>query len=226
MINFERLENQIDQLARRYKEAEPFPIVTIDNFAHEEKLIKAVSSFPTPEKNKIKQCRDYLFVKNKYVKSDFKYLSAECEELYKDFTSERFKNIIRQISGKEDFIDKEFHGGGIHQGGEGSFLDMHIDFNYQPFKQNWHRHLNRILYLNRDWKKEYKGQLKLKNAHTGKTGEIEPIFNRCVIMLTSNYTIHGYDRINFPKGQFRCSIATYAYYLDEHFSRAEYSLAA
>ena len=38
---------------------------------------------------------------------------------------------------------------------------------------------------------------------------IEPIFNRAVIMFTRDFTLHGYDSINFPEGTFRNSIAAY-----------------
>ena len=57
------------------------------------------------------------------------------------------------------FIDADFYGGGIHQGKAGSFLDMHADFNYHPLKEHWFRNLNLLLYLNKDWKKEYAGEL-------------------------------------------------------------------
>jgi hypothetical protein len=34
-------------------------------------------------------------------------------------------------------------------------------------------------------------------------------------MLCRGYTLHGYDPINFPEGQFRTSIASYAYTLHQ-----------
>jgi hypothetical protein len=108
-------------------------------------------------------------------------------------------------------MDKEFHGGGLHQGGIGSYLDMHTDFNYHPVHKNWFRNLNILLYLNKDWKQEYGGRLKLRHSVTGKMREIEPTFNRCVIMFTRDYTLHGYEPINFPLGEYRRSIAAYAY---------------
>ena len=44
---------------------------------------------------------------------------------------------------------------------------------------------------------------------------IEPLANRCVIMFTRDYTLHGYDAISFPDGQYRRSIAAYGYTLVE-----------
>lgn len=214
MINFSAIEQNTQQLAQEFATAKPFSYVVIDNFAEEGKLYKILDTFPVPGADNLNKSRDYIFAKNKYEKANFKEVSAECREIYQDFTSERFQKIIRQITNQNVFIDREFHGGGIHQGGEGSFLDMHIDFNYHPLHHNWFRNLNILLYLNPDWKQEYGGQLKLKHTVTGESSEIEPLFNRCVIMFTRDYTLHGYDRISFPQGTFRRSIATYAYNID------------
>ncbi len=214
MINFKVIEANLDQLAKEFKTASPFPVIAIDNFADENKLRRILDVFPTPGQNNLNKSRDYIFAKNKYEKANFKEISAECNEIYQDLISERFQQIIYKITGQDVFIDQEFHGGGIHQGGEGSFLDMHVDFNYHPLHQNWFRNLNILLYLNPDWKPAYKGQLKLKNTETGVAREIEPLFNRCVIMFTRGYTLHGYDQIAFPSGKFRRSIATYAYNID------------
>ena len=214
MINFLVIEQNIQQLAQEFTNAKPFSYVVIDNFAEEDKLYEILDTFPVPGADNLNKSRDYIFAKNKCEKANFKEVSAECNEIYQDFISERFQKIIRQITNQNVFVDREFHGGGIHQGGEGSFLDMHIDFNYHPLHQDWFRNLNILLYLNPDWKQEYGGQLKLKHRVTGESDEIEPLFNRCVIMFTRDYTLHGYDRISFPQGKFRRSIATYAYNID------------
>jgi hypothetical protein len=125
--------------------------------------------------------------------------------------SPRFEKIIRQISGHEVWVDPAFHGGGMHQGAQGSFLDMHTDFNVHPVQTDWFRDLNILIYLNPRWTQEWGGSLKLENLKDGRAAEIEPAFGRCVIMKTRDYTLHGYDPINFPKGEFRRSIACYAY---------------
>ena len=94
---------------------------------------------------------------------------------------------------------------------------MHVDFNIHPQNNEWIRELNILLYLNKSWKKEYKGELEIEHLESrGAIKKIEPIFNRCVIMLTKNFTLHGYKKINFPKNEFRRSIATYAYSLSKN----------
>lgn len=214
MINFNLIENQLESFQKIFQEAKPFPFLVIDKFAEEDRLIKSLSVLPKPDHNKINKSRDYIFAKNKYEKSNFKELSVDFNELYQDLNSDKFCQIIQEITGENIFIDSSFHGGGLHIGGENSFLDMHVDFNYHPINKNWFRNLNILLYLNKDWQQEYGGQLKLKHLQTGETKEVEPIFNRCVIMLSGDYTLHGYDKINFPPNQYRYSIASYAYSLD------------
>jgi hypothetical protein len=125
--------------------------------------------------------------------------------------SDRYRNLLSFICNESVFVDEKFHGGGIHQGKKNSFLDMHIDFNYHPLHPNWYRTLNMLLYLNKDWKPEYGGQLKLEDLRTGEKKDIEVPFNRMVIQKTRNYTLHGYDLTHFPEGKFRTSIASYAY---------------
>ena len=93
---------------------------------------------------------------------------------------------------------------------------MHVDFNYHPTNENWFRNLNILLYLNKNWKPEHRGELELKNINHKLVKKIEPVFNRCVIMFTRNYTLHGYKSINFPKGEYRRSIAAYAYSMSEN----------
>ncbi|MEL6928591.1 MAG: 2OG-Fe(II) oxygenase [Cyanobacteria bacterium J06600_6] len=216
MINFSAIENNILALKDEFQNAEPFSFVTIDNFADPQKLHQILATFPIPGTDDLNKSRDYIFAKNKYEKANFKEVSEDCQEIYQDLMSDRFQKIVSQITQQDVFVDPEFHGGGIHQGGAGSFLDMHVDFNYHPCHHNWFRNLNILLYLNPGWQPEYGGQLKLKHLETGKYTEIEPLFNRCVIMFTRDYTLHGYDPISFPPGRFRRSIATYAYNIDHN----------
>tara|TARA_B100000575_G_C23112700_1_gene642910 strand:+ start:1034 stop:1819 length:786 start_codon:yes stop_codon:yes gene_type:complete len=211
MINFEKLENLSDKYEQEYADASPFPHIVVDNFCNE-KINSIVENLPNPIEHKINQSRDYVFAKNKFEKSNFRSFGPEFNEIYEDLISDRFKNFICKITGEEVFVDPEFHGGGLHQGGEGSFLDMHVDFNVHPQNNEWIRELNILLYLNKSWKKEYRGELEIEHLKArGEIKKIEPIFNRCVIMLTKNFTLHGYKKINFPKNEFRRSIATYAY---------------
>lgn len=212
MINFELIEQNLEKYRLDYLTAKPFPYLVIDNFCDEEKLTKAYESIP--ELNN--KSRDYVFANNKFEKSNYKELSPYLKELYDDYASDTFNKILSFITAKEVFVDPKNFGGGLHQGKKNSFLDMHLDFNYHPLQKNWYRELNLLLYLNKDWKPEYKGSLRVKDLRSGKETEIGVPFNRLIIQQCAPYTLHGYDMTSFPQGKYRTSIATYAYQIHEH----------
>lgn len=207
MIDFERLEREKDKLREQYLNAMPFPHIGIDDFCHKGKIEKLYSQIPDIQT----KSADYMFGKNKFEKSSYADLGEEFAELHDDLISEQFQKLVAYITDEDIFIDNTFYGGGIHQGKQGSFLDMHADFNYHPLQENWFRNLNLLLYLNKDWKEEYGGHLKLRHKDTGKATDVGVPFNRMTIMKCRGYTLHGYSEIKFPEGKFRTSIASYAY---------------
>jgi len=212
MIRFDYLEEKREQLRLNFLLAKPFPHLVLDGFCEEEKLLSLVEQMPEIDT----KSRDYVFAANKFEKSQFSNLSPLFAELHQDLTSTRFESLLRFICNEPVFVDTAFHGGGIHQGKKGSFLDMHIDFNYHPLHANWYRTLNLLLYLNTNWQPEHGGQLKLEDLRTGEQQSIGIPFNRMVIQLTSKHTLHGYDKTNFPEGKYRTSIAGYAYALHKN----------
>lgn len=220
MINFDFLESNLDGLKSEFQKNKPFSFVVVDDFCDETKLFNCLEEIKASSTKNMNKSRDYIFAKNKYEKSDFNLICTNLDILKKELTSDRFNSVLSNLTGNDVFVDPNFHGGGLHQGGEGSFLDMHVDFNYHPEEPTWFRDLNILLYLNPNWKEEYGGELKL--AHKDKPKElfeIQPVFNRAVIMQTRDYTFHGYDPISFPDGEFRRSIATYAYQIHENQSQ-------
>ena len=212
MINLQFLEDNKDRLREQYLLAKPFPYLVIDNFCDQAKLEIMYNSIP--ELNN--KSRDYVFANNKFEKSNYKELGPLFEELYTDLSSKRMNDFLSHIANEEVFVDPVNHGGGLHQGKKNSFLDMHLDFNYHPMHKGWYRNMNLLLYLNKDWKPEYKGHLKLVDLRSGEEKELEVPFNRMIIQQTRAYTLHGYDMTNFPDGKFRTSVATYAYTVHQH----------
>jgi hypothetical protein len=220
MIDFEAIERQLPRLGDAFRAARPYPFVAIDGFCDTWKLSRLVDTVPDPAAAALKKSRDYVFAKNKFEKSQFRGITPLFEELYQDLVAERFQRLLCALTGETVFIDPDFHGGGIHQGGRASFLDMHVDFDHHPLHSQWRRNLNILLYLNRNWRREYGGRLKLRHKETGEAAEVEPLFNRCVIMHSRDNTLHGYDRIDFPADDYRRSIAAYAYTLVDKPARA------
>lgn len=213
MVDFDRLEREKDILRERFLSAKPFPHIAIDNFLKPGCAERLYESAAEPD-NKYK-IKDVLFSKNRYQFPDYRGISEDYQKLYDDITSEKFAELISYITDENVFFDKDFHGGGLHLGTKNAHLDMHADFNYHPKHEHWFRNLNLLLYLNKDWKAEYGGSLKLEDARTGEKTEIEPLLNRLAIMHCRDYTLHGYDTTHFPEGKARTSVAIYAYTLHD-----------
>ena len=207
MINFKYLEDNREKLRLDFLLAKPFPCLIIDNFCETAALDELYNSIPEITT----KSRDYVFARNKFEKSKIKDISPAFATYCEEILSDRFKNFISYITNQELFIDPSFFGGGIHQGKENSFLDMHLDFNYHPLHTDWYRSLNVLFYLNKDWKDEHGGHLRIEDLRTGEKLQIGVPYNRMVLQLTNSFTLHGYDVINFPPGKFRTSIASYAY---------------
>lgn len=209
MINFQLIEENASEFAAAYRSASPFEHVVIDGVLDPVKARAMVSLIPQPSSHQ--ESRDYIFARNKFEHPRFYEYGDLFRELKGDLLSERFRSALCTITGAELFVDAEFVGGGIHQGGAGSFLDMHADFNRHPVREEWSRELNLLIYLNDGWETEHGGHLELRHADTGAHTRVEPLFNRMVIMMTKSHTLHGYHPINFPPGRYRTSIAAYAF---------------
>lgn len=196
-------------LKSQFEAAKPFPLIVIDNFLPPDVAEQIWSEVNV--NTDLQKSNDYIFAKNKFENPALHAVGPAVDALRDMLTSQAFASELSKIYGGNLFVDPNFIGGGLHRGGEDSFLDMHVDFGIHPNNRRWVRELNLLLYLNKNWEKSYGGELQLRNKNTDETAAIEPLFNRMVIMITKDYTFHGYKKINFPPGMYRTSIAAYAY---------------
>ena len=132
--------------------------------------------------------------------------------------SPAFLELVGRMTGIDGLLyDPHYFGGGTHDNRDGQSLDVHIDFNHHP-ATGWHRRLNLIVYLNREWEDGWGGELELhRDPHDPDTDEvvaIAPLFNRCVVFETTEHSWHGFPRIRLPAGRealSRRSVALYFY---------------
>jgi Rps23 Pro-64 3,4-dihydroxylase Tpa1-like proline 4-hydroxylase len=180
----------------------------LDDFLDPEFARRLYEEFPSVDA--MPKSRDYMFG-NKHELSSVEANGPVSAAFYEHIMSEEFRLFLVEIAGADVFVDPAFFGGGFHQGGDGSYLDMHVDFNMHPLHQNWLRTLNILLYLNPEWKSEYGGELLIRARPEDEPVAIAPVFNRAIIMLTDRHTFHGYKKMSLPPGVTRKSIASYAY---------------
>lgn len=199
-----------DKHAQAYQSAEPYHHTCIDNFLPEavlegvladlDKLPKAEQSFSRAQEN---------------LKSSFipERLPTYTKNLFYAFNSRPFILFLEQMTGIKGLIpDPYFSGAGIHKTLNGGHLDIHADFNLHD-KMMVERRLNVLIYLNRNWQKDWGGSFEVWDKQmTTKMASFVPTFNRMVCFSTGSDTFHGNpEPVNHPDGEPRQSIALYYY---------------
>ena len=215
-IDYENLDAMLPTARLEFAQAQPYPHLVIDGFLRPDSFMAVLAALPAPQENK--KSSDYLFAHNKFENPIFDTTAAVLAELRQELVGERFVSFLREVYGKQLFVDDAFVGGGLHQGAAGSYLDMHADFSRHPVHRDWVRELNILLYLNDGFEESWGGHLEMHNSETDGKGRVGPSGNRMVIMLTKEHTLHGYKTISFPPGRMRTSIASYAYTEDADFA--------
>jgi hypothetical protein len=198
--------------ARKYRTAEPFPFVAFDDFLPSQAANRAHRDFPRPKAVDWFNFSDG-YTEGKLAFSHVELLPASLKAIIQFFDSKPFLQFLENLTGIEGLIpDPYYMGGGLHQIERGGKLDIHVDFNRHP-KLRLDRRLNLLLYLNEDWHEEYGGHLELwKRDMSAAAERILPVFNRCVIFNTSEWSYHGHpDPLNCPADRTRKSIALYYY---------------
>ena len=210
-LDSDKLQQLAHERHGQYTEAEPFPHVVIDNLFSEEVLRALIREFPRPGEI------DWNQFNNREERKLASTREAQMGEMTRLFlyqlNSSVFIEFLETLTGINGLIpDPHFWGGGLHQIERGGYLKIHADFNKHE-RLNLDRRLNLLLYLNEDWKQEYGGYLELWDRQmTRSVQRILPVFNRCVIFSTTDYSYHGHpDVLECPVGETRKSLALYYY---------------
>jgi hypothetical protein len=193
-----------------YERATPFPHVVIDDFTDAALLDRVVSEFPPVTDMGIQ------FDAPQEVKSaeqSWERMGPATQTLLTMTSSAPFLAWLEALTGIDALIpDPHFEGGGLHQIRRGGKLGVHADFNKHR-KYGLDRRLNLLLYLNRDWRDEWGGQLELWNRDMSSCEvRVAPAFNRCVVFSTTSQAFHGHpDPLACPADITRKSVALYYY---------------
>lgn len=188
---------------------QPYKHIVIDNFLDAEIAESLYQHFP-----KMTELRKHYkgINENKSEGSSFEQYHVDFVKVLEALKSPEFVQWLEQVVQIDDLMLPDDHrGAGVHQGRNGSFLDIHVDFSIHPVL-NLHRRLNLLIYLNKDWKDEYGGHLELWNENVSRLDKVVKVnFNRAVIFETTDTSYHGYDLISIPEEQSRKSIYSYYY---------------
>ena len=207
----EYLKNLAIQYCEEYQKAKPFPHVVIDNFLPEYVLDAILTEFP--QVDAIDWQKFDRPAEKKLASRNELQMGEATRSLLYQFNSSTFIDFLETLTGIDGIIpDPHFEGGGLHQIQRGGFLKMHVDFNHHA-RLRLDRRLNLLVYLNKEWQEEYGGHLELWNHDmTQCEQKILPIFNRCVLFSTTDFSYHGHpEPLTCPDSRTRKSLALYYY---------------
>ena len=206
-----RLETLAQENAEKYKNNKPFAHIYFDDFLPTRAAEAALLDFPEP-----KQIDWDEFNRPKERKLAFdavERLPRNVREVMYFLNSRPMVRFLEVLTGIDGVIpDPYYVGGGLHQIKPGGNLEVHVDFNrHSKFKLD--RRINLLIYLNKDWKEEYGGHFELWNRDMNAAEQkILPIFNRCAIFSTTEFSYHGHPTpLSCPPDRTRKSMATYYY---------------
>ncbi|TXB61340.1 2OG-Fe(II) oxygenase [Phaeodactylibacter luteus] len=203
-------QQTVAQAREAFQNARPYKHIVIDDFLSADVAESLYANFP-----KMTQLRKHYkgLNENKSEGSSFGDYHTDFVRVLEAIKGEAFiKTWLEPVTGIADLVLPDDHrGAGVHQGRNGSFLDIHVDFSVHPIL-NLHRRLNLLIYLNKDWEEAYGGHLELWNEDVSVLEKKVLVgFNRAVIFETTDTSYHGYDVINIPEDQSRKSIYSYYY---------------
>lgn len=206
----------INPARNQFLTAQPFPYIVIDNFLPEDLMNQVLDAFNSYAPSQWWQFNNKNEIK--LASKDEVYLPQIIRNVLHELNSGFVLNWLQYITGVPGLVpDMHLYGGGIHKIESGGKLGIHQDFNIQQHTM-MHRQLNLLLYLNKDWKEDYGGDLELWDKDkTHCVHKIAPIFNRCVLFNTATgYSWHGHPHpLTTPPEVSRKSLALYYYNVGE-----------
>ena len=213
VLDWKHLEDIATEHAADYRSAAPFPHVALDNLFAPELLEQAIAELP----GATAKWTTYDTVNEaKQVCSDASAFGPAAETIVHALNSAPFVNFLERLTGIAGLIpDPHLRAAGYMMVRPGGFLGLHYDFATQK-ELKLDRRINVLLYLNRDWRPEWGGQLELHSndaldAKTHREVTVEPLFNRLLIFNTPN-ALHGHRRpIQCPPGHARLCLSWYYY---------------
>jgi 2OG-Fe(II) oxygenase superfamily len=211
LFDKDRLQTVARALRDEYAAAGPFSHVVIDDFLPEEACEAILREFPGPRQISWRRYEKHYSKKlAAHGEAQFGEVIRGALRQFNSPTLLQFLETLTEIGGL--IPDVHFEGGGLHQIERGGFLKVHLDSNTHP-RYPLARRINLLLYLNKDWRDEYRGHLELWDKEMSHcVRKILPVFNRCVIFNTNDVSYHGHpDRLECPPGITRKSIAVYYY---------------
>lgn len=202
--------HHVPALSAQFQNAHPYQHVVIPAFFDEAVAAQLDAVFPD-YKDPVHDWKHYDNpIEQKYSLNNFENLPY-VSHIFQVLQAPDTVRMLQQITGIANLeADPHLHGAGLHAYPSHGKLDIHLDYSIHPITQK-ERRCNLIIYLNRNWKTEYGGDLQMWDASlTECTQLVSPSWNTAVLFRTSDVSYHGIPRpITCPETDARRSLAIY-----------------
>lgn len=201
--NIENVKNEFNN------NTNPFNYVKIENFLNQDYIDIVEKNFPM---NLDKWHKYSNPIEVKYANDNINSFHKSIKDVFYILSSEELISIFRNITNIDNLeYDPYLHGAGLHAHPKYGRLNLHLDYEKHPILENKERRLNIILFLSKNWKKEWNGDNQLWDRNVEKCiTKTYPIYNTAIIFKTNNESWHGMpDKVLCPENVFRKSLAYY-----------------
>jgi Rps23 Pro-64 3,4-dihydroxylase Tpa1-like proline 4-hydroxylase len=154
MFNFD----DIEQSKSKWQNGKPFNHLVIDNFMPEDVAEEVARQFPQADSDFWYEYSNPLEIKK--ACSNWNEFPPAIYKVFIELFSQKVVDYLSLLTDKKLTGDIGLNGGGLHCHKPGGKLNTHLDYNIHP-KLNMQRKLNIIVYVAKDWKDEYGGDLGL-----------------------------------------------------------------
>jgi hypothetical protein len=202
----------IKSAAASFKGNLPFDHCAIDNFFSADFAKRLEWEFPNFDDKVWHEYNNPIEIKK--TLNNWNVFKPLTYQTFTFFNSPEFLRLLSDLFGVDPlFADGGLNGGGLHIHKRGGKLNTHLDYSIHP-KIGAQRKLNLLVYLNSNWKPEWRGQLGLWEADNNKPGklvkEYDAVFNRAIVFDTTQESWHGLpEPLLCPNGECRKSLAVY-----------------
>ena len=203
-LMLDKLKENKDYLKEEFNKTDQINSCYLDDLLPKNIVTEVYDAFPSPdEMDNHKSLRE-----NKKIAAQMDLYNPILEEIVFAFQDVRIIKIVEEITGLKEMVpDDKLYAGGISLMAKGNFLNPHLDNSHDNDRENY-RVLNLLYYVTPDWKEENGGNLELWDGGlNNKQRTVHSKFNRLVLMITNQTSIHSVSKVTF-EGK-RCCISNY-----------------
>lgn len=186
-----RLPASIHELRSSYAAAKPFPHIVIDDMFSPALLDSLRLEIAGMEQDQWKSVEQDSRERTARMRSAAE-LGPAGTNLLSIVHSAGFLYFLSEVTGIWELLpDPYLLGAGYASMRRGDYFNVHSDRNV-AYDTGLHRRLAMIVFLNKDWKSEYHGQLELWNDEaTSCEARVDPVFNRTALFEVADPNYHG-----------------------------------